>query len=329
VLFRLLRGAGTTGLAAIRPVTSEGFVRPLIEVSRAEIESWLRERGFEWREDSTNHDLRFDRNRIRHQLLPELAGEWNPAIEETLARMAFVAGDEEEYWQGEMERLSDGTLRTTGDAVLADCARLDVLPRAVRRRLIRRAIELAKGDLRGIGQGHVERILELAAAGRGEGRIEAPGVVAERSFGTIRLAPPGRWPAGIAFRIPLEPPARQAVPDSNSMICLEFAARPGDAGYNTNRVAELDWDRIKGPIELRNWQPGDRFHPVGRDRPRKLKELFQERRVPSWNRPGWPILVDKDQIVVWARTFGVAAHCVLGSQCHRVLRVWEEPVPQR
>src|SRR5579885_1855165 len=70
VLFRFLRGAGTAGLAGIRPVTPEGLVRPLLDVERSEVEGWLRERGIPWREDSSNADLAFARNRIRRQLLP-------------------------------------------------------------------------------------------------------------------------------------------------------------------------------------------------------------------------------------------------------------------
>lgn len=80
VLFRLLRGAGTTGLAGVRPVTSNGFVRPLIELPRDRILAYLKERGLEWREDATNRHTRFARNRIRHELLPYLGREWNPQI---------------------------------------------------------------------------------------------------------------------------------------------------------------------------------------------------------------------------------------------------------
>ncbi len=88
VLFRFLRGAGTSGLAAILPVTKEGIFRPLLSLSRSEILTFLREKGISWREDSSNQDGRFARNRIRHQLLPQLKQEWNPAIEKSLSQTA-------------------------------------------------------------------------------------------------------------------------------------------------------------------------------------------------------------------------------------------------
>ncbi|MCX6629438.1 MAG: tRNA lysidine(34) synthetase TilS [Candidatus Solibacter sp.] len=99
VLFRFLRGSGATGLAAIRPVTERGMVRPLIEIERPEIVRYLRDRTLPWREDASNATLDYARNRIRHQLLPQLAGEWNPALEETLAHTADLSLAEEAYWQ--------------------------------------------------------------------------------------------------------------------------------------------------------------------------------------------------------------------------------------
>ena len=118
VLFRFLRGAGTAGLAGIRPVTGDGIVRPLLDVTRAETEAFLRARGIAWREDSTNASARFARNRIRHSLLPQLAREWNPALEETLAKTADWALAEEAYWKEETARLAAGCLRDEGAAVL-------------------------------------------------------------------------------------------------------------------------------------------------------------------------------------------------------------------
>jgi tRNA(Ile)-lysidine synthase len=118
VLFRFLRGAGTAGLAGIRPVTAEGLVRPLIEVGRAEVVQFLRERGVSWREDSSNQDRSFARNRIRHELLPALEREWNPALEGILAGVAKVAQDEEDYWRAVVDEMTEGNLLERPPAVL-------------------------------------------------------------------------------------------------------------------------------------------------------------------------------------------------------------------
>src|SRR5690606_26978551 len=85
VLFRVLRGTGIAGLAAVRPVREPGIVRPLIDVSRAEVMGWLEQHGSAWREDSSNSDSRFSRNRLRGDLLPQLREKWNPQVEQALA----------------------------------------------------------------------------------------------------------------------------------------------------------------------------------------------------------------------------------------------------
>src|SRR5262249_61515869 len=142
----------TAGLAAIRAVTSDGFVRPLIEMERADIEASLRERGIVWREDSSNRSREFARNRIRHELLPELIRDWNPALVESLAHTAQWAQDEEAYWNAEINRLAAKylTMGPSLQKVLLKSSELCGLPAAVGRRLIRHAIERAKGDLLGI-----------------------------------------------------------------------------------------------------------------------------------------------------------------------------------
>src|ERR1039458_102177 len=161
VLFRLLRGSGAAGLAAIRPVTERGLVRPLLEAERSEVEGYLRERGMVWREDASNASRGFARNRIRHELLPQLAREWNPAIVETLAHTAEIALGEEAYWREEVARLAETHLRRKGGGVLLEAGVLAGLPVAAGRRLVRRVLEEAKGDLRGIEFGHVAAVLEL------------------------------------------------------------------------------------------------------------------------------------------------------------------------
>ena len=167
------------------------MVRPLIEVERDEIERFLRDRGIAWREDSTNAGLEFARNRIRHGLLPQLAREWNPAIGATLARTADWALAEEEYWDAEIDRLSAGFLAQRDGALVVSADALRTLRPAVARRLVRRAMERVKGDLRGLDFSHVTAVLAMASSREGHGRMMAPGLDVMRSFEWLRFGRPG------------------------------------------------------------------------------------------------------------------------------------------
>ena len=197
VLFRFLRGSGTAGLAGIRPVTKDGFVRPLLAVDRADVEQYLRERGIPWREDSSNASLAFARNRIRHELLPQLIRDWNPALVETLAHTADWAFEEEAWWAAEIERLAAIHLQIKPPAVYLRARALEDLPPAAARRLARRAIECVKGDLLGIDFSHVRQILALAAqhGGRRPPASSRRGCfpfLRMAAFGAAWLRPPGK-----------------------------------------------------------------------------------------------------------------------------------------
>jgi tRNA(Ile)-lysidine synthase len=215
VLFRLLRGAGTAGLAGIRPVTNDGIVRPLLEVDRVEVEQFLRDRGFSWRDDSSNASSAFARNRIRHALLPQLTADWNPAMAETLAHLADWAQAEESYWDAELARLAPSYLKMEPPAVLLGTDALGALPLAAARRLVRYAVEAAKGDLHGIGYGHLAGVLELAPDPRAGYlpllRLAAHRPANRRQSGKSQL-PPAAAGAG------LRPRARRASRTTNGTI---------------------------------------------------------------------------------------------------------------
>jgi tRNA(Ile)-lysidine synthase len=326
VLFRLLRGSGPSGLAAIRPLTNNGIVRPLLEITRAEVREYLRGLGQEWREDSSNRDLSFDRNRIRLDLMPRLAQQWNPAIENTLAQTAEWAIAEEEYWAAELAPLVRETFRIgPGPTVTLHNEAILALPVAVVRRLIREAIRTIRGDLLSIDFAHVERIRALLAQAQGAGRLQVPGVDILRSLDWIRFAPSARGDRPPDFRHPVSPPAEVSLPGGDSSLALQI--EEPNCLYN-DHVDCLDQDRVDGPLELRSWQPGDRFRPAGKTDPVKLKTLFQDARVPLWDRRTWPVLVSRGadcESVVWTRRFGVNADFAVNEQTQNAIRVIERP----
>ena len=330
VLFRFLRGSGTAGLAGIRPVTSEGIVRPLIEVERSEVRQFLIERGIVWREDSSNASLQFARNRIRHELLPQIAREWNPAIGETLAHTADWALAEEAWWDAEIDRLSSQHFTAQDGAILLRADLLSAQPPAVARRLVRRAMEMTKGDLRGIDFGHIAAVMDLARSTEGHGRLQAPGLDIFRSFEWLRFGQPGG--GGLEnrnYRLALAVPGTVRVPGANLTISLELIDKSGslalpDWVYN-DWVGGLDWQRLSGSLELRNWRPGDEYQPVGYSGQEKIKALFQQARIPLWERRHWPVVTDGSSII-WARRFGPAAGLAAGQDAKAILRIREDAV---
>ena len=297
VLFRVLRGAGLAGLSGIHPVTGDGLIRPLIGVRRGEVEEFLRARKVPWREDATNRETRFARNRIRHEMMPQLARDWNPQIVDRLANLGDLAYEEERYWEQQPR---------TGRREPAEFVQLipEAGLRAVARREVRRAIEAVKGDLRGIDFEHVESVIEMKSA-----RVSLPGVEAIRSLDVIRMARTGRKPDRGPDRKPDQgsdqgPDRGPAVPEIEVTIPGTYPSPDGASEIRLEPCDNLELE-LTAPLVLRGWRPGDRYRPVGKSREQKLKKMFRRAGVPSWERRFWPIL-EYDGKVAWAREFGAA-----------------------
>jgi tRNA(Ile)-lysidine synthase len=307
VLFRLLRGTGPQGLAGVLPKTAEGLVRPLLAVTRPEVEGWLRERGQGWVEDSTNADVAFTRNRIRHLLLPHLVEVYNPALVEQLGRTAELARDEEAFWAGQVGRWLEASCRPGrfGSLEVA-CEALRDQPLAVARRCLRGLFERVKGDLCGLEFGHTEAVLGLVGQREGSGRLQIPGLDVFRSFDWLRVMRLGAEPPmNRLVEVGLEVPGRTRLPDGTELeTCLK------ESGYTENEKAGWEWAALEttgGPLRLRYWLPGDRYQPAEASGAKNIKEMFQLARIPLWERRFWPIIETGDAAIVWSRQFGVAA----------------------
>jgi tRNA(Ile)-lysidine synthase len=290
VLGKFLRGAWTEGLSGIHPVVHfpEGrILRPLLNVTRPRIEAYLAEIGQRWREDASNLDPAYTRNRLRHQLLPELE-QWNPRIREHLAHMAALALDEEAWWQGEIARLAPQLLlsgravrgggRAASDeaAIAIDVVRLGSEHPAVQRRLLR----YAAGRL-GVSLGFdaTETLLHLGLHGRAGKQLALPGpLTAERTPRELRLSPHASRPVSSRQA----PEFQLLVPGEVSAFGRRFlsgAANPGP------------------PAVIRNWRAGDRVTLRYSSGPRKIKEVLERLKVTGTDRAEWPVVEWKGQIV--------------------------------
>lgn len=328
VLYRFLRGAGTAGLSGILPVTEAGAIRPLLELRRDEIRAWLAERGIAWREDASNTHPEFARNRIRLRHLPELAASLNPSLSEILASTASWARAEEDYWSAELDRLEPQYLIRNPETLLINTKPFGEIPVAVQRRLLRRAILRVRGSLRAIDFRHVEAIRALMATREGSGRMQLPDLDIYRSFDWLRLAPAG-FDARLErdFDAPLQIPGRTELPERGIAIEMELVHRQDV--YNDD-VQGLDWERCASSLssqglKLRNWRPGDRYRSRGRPSAEKIKTLFQEFRVPLWERRSWPVIVNSGNpdSILWTRKFGVASEFAAGPETRNILAIRE------
>ena len=333
---RLLRGAGVPGLVGIWPERQIGVVRvirPLLRVRRAEVLEYLSERGLAYREDASNADTQFTRNRIRHELLPLLEREYNPAIRDVLLNTAEILRDEDFYLLHHVaERFYMAVCQN--DAVnvraLANC------PIAVQRRLVRFWLDAEDESGPQFSFEQIEAIRQLAHSEKPGGQIDLPrGVVVYREYGTLKksrreeLAPlTGKWPLafdgdtvirelGISFQC-CHPERSEGSPSRREIL------RPAQ---NDNWGREcFDLDLLGDRPFVRTWEEGDRFQPLGMTGEKKLQDFFVDEKVPRRMRGRVPLLCATDGRIAWVVGHRIAEPFKVSEHTRRVLRIQAEPV---
>ncbi len=333
VLFRLLRGAGLTGLAGMQSVTEDGLIRPLLHTSRAEIREWARSEGIAWREDSSNGNPRFTRNRLRHETIPALMEAYNPNLEAVLAGTARLAQTEEDYWNRQIEPMYRQITKRTSLGSFCKVAAINGLHLAVQRRMMRRVVADVKGDLRGIDLEHIDAVLALCRSELGHDRVLIPGVDALRSFGELLCTEPGKLAARTRqYCLRIKIGEKCDLPFESGMVCVSWVKSPAKICGNfkedqdpKQELVDLDWDILAQAgrpetLAVRNWEPGDEILRWGHKTAEKIKSLFQENRVLLWERKHWPVLEIGNEIV-WTRRFGCAAKFMASDKSGEVVRL--------
>ncbi len=313
VLLRLLRGAGTRGLSAIRPRRGP-YVRPLIDCRRRALVGYLHARGEAFREDQSNHDLSIPRNRLRSAMLPIVDADW-PGGVVALARFAELAADDESFLMAAAHGAAVPQSRTAGGGVQLDRAALNDLPAALARRVVRSAIESAGGvpSFR-----HVEAVRRLAHADKPDGRIDLPELAVSRLGSALRFErSSGPTRAGAAGARAAEPARRLEVPGSVALsetgatiwASLREGADQAAAPALSSQIALLQADALRRPLAVRYRRPGDRLRPLGAPGSRKLQDWFVDRKVPRGIRDRVPLVVDAEDRIVWVAGFTIAHEC--------------------
>jgi tRNA(Ile)-lysidine synthase len=325
VLMRLLRGTGTRGLGGIYPVLEGKVVRPFLSLTREEVVKEIAERKIFYRVDSSNLNMKLRRNKVRTELLPLLATEYNPQIIHLLNQFADRARDDEAYLERLARDRSHPWRTREGKEERIPVRALAEFPPALARRVLRQMLQIVRGSAHGLTYAHIESLRRFAAEAQ-SGKVQTlpGGVVARKEFSWLVVAPKAAGPAGGDFSYPVTFPGKLAVHELGALIHFKILTRedPGKA-YNLNKIVCLDPRKLLGELELRNWRAGDSFCPVGSRGVRKLKELFRERKIPEVRRKGWPVLLCAGQIV-WVRGFPPDKGAAANDQAPLVLIVEEE-----
>lgn len=291
VLMRLLRGSGSRGLSGIPPV-SNSIVRPLIDTPRSEIEEYLRSKGVEWVEDSTNESPEFLRNRIRQDLLVELES-YNPQIKETLSRTAEILRSEEGFIRREALKHFDDIFSPNKSELIGDLKYYRSVEKPLRFSLLRLTIEKLNTSLKNISSTHIVSADDFLLSETASGEVELPqGTVIVKGYDTFLVT--RKSELELEFSYSIQSPGKWSFPEFS--VSIEYI-KTDELAENDESVAYFDPETVSFPIEVRNFKPGDRFSPLGMTTSKKLQDYFTDIKLPKFLRSRVPIFISKDEIM--------------------------------
>ncbi len=319
-LMRLLRGAGVPGLVGIWPERKLGslrVIRPLLKVRRGEIIEYLADKKIAYRTDASNLDTRFTRNRIRHELLPMLERDFNPAIREVLLRTAEILRDEDFYLLKHVAQTF--YMRTSREDAL-QVAKLRDFPVAVQRRLIRFWLGGEDESGQRFTFDHIEAVRELVASDSPGAELHLPDdLIVYREYEWLRkgsreeLSPvQGRWP----FKMDGDTVIREL---GATLSC--HPERSQGALSKQEGTECFDADAMGSDPFVRTWQAGDRFQPLGMNDLKKLQDFFVDEKIPRRQRGRVPLLCASDGRIAWVAGVRIAEPFKVTERTRRILRV--------
>lgn len=292
LLHNILRGSGLSGLCAIKPKRDK-YIRPLIKVTRAQIEAYLTSKGITWRTDKTNAETDFTRNRIRHGLIPYIKENFNPSCEDALMRLNELCTDDNDFIDSYTHSaIKSCTVASSVSSVTLDREQFNREHIAVKRRIIRAMLERLSVPLKDVHMVHVDSCIKMIAESQSGAstKISSCNVILEQSgvsfiVGDITSSD---------FELEITAGQKIYIPQAELFVSVE---RVDKMGKPSPSCVYIDADSIDDSLTVRNRRDGDKLVPFGMKGTKKVKDIFIDKKIPLSKRNNIPIFVHNNKVI--------------------------------
>ena len=293
VLLNILRGSGLEGLKGFLPKREGKIIRPLIEISRPEIISFLKKSGLSYCQDNSNKSKMHLRNKIRAELIPYLRKKYNPKIEENLAQMAEILRAENDLIEQHVAKvMQSSTIKYNGNNISFEIDFVNLLPDAVRWRLFKNILENLNPTKNGVFFAHIELLDNLARKCESGKRISLPmGMEVRREYDKLILEKRRASLKKIKYEYVMDIPGSLYIRERGFKVNAKIVKKE-KVNFGEKNKIYLDFDKIEKPLIIRNRRDGDWFQPLGMTGRQKIKSFFIDHKIPRHNRDKILILVD-------------------------------------
>ena len=318
VIMKILRGSGSGGLKGMFPVRDGIYIRPLIELSRKAIESFLESKGLMYVTDSSNRDILYLRNRIRHHLIPDLENNYNPKIVDSLSHLSGILRRENDFIEKAADKyFTRWKCNVESNEVEIDIRKFQILHSALQFRIVKRLLKNGAQPAKEIGYVHVKAVIDLIFGSKPNARIDLPDGITvyreydrftiyrgQRNFISERTSSDCR--KKICYRndkqgvndyiYEVSVPGLVHISETGRGMKFDYVAAD-QVDYNSGTIAYIDLRGVTPPLVVRNFRAGDTIQPLGMTGTKKLKSIFIDAKVPKRDRGLIPLLVDASSVI--------------------------------
>jgi len=316
VIFNLLRGSGRMGVAGI-PVRRGKIIRPLYEISRAEIADFLEENGLKYMTDRSNYSRKYTRNRIRRKIIPMMQREVSEAAIENIIRFSEIVAEEESYLGSVAADYYDKLVsKTPGGKIRLDLSGKLAYDTWLKRRLVFKL--LAAAGLTDIEFAEVERVVDVIDHGRRTRLALREDWIAEIAGDHLYIYRPGNRISDC----PVALPGQCKMDYPRVWLSFEYVdkSKVKELTASTRNVAYIDAEKIQGRLHLSGLKRGARFRPYGRPGSKKAGDFLTDRKYPRPLRDELPVLYDESGIV-WMAGLEIDHRVRVQSETGKIIKI--------
>ncbi|WP_084604238.1 tRNA lysidine(34) synthetase TilS [Sporanaerobacter acetigenes] len=298
LIMRFFRGTGLDGLKGMEYRNGD-IIRPLLDISRNEIEDYILEKNINTRLDRTNLENIYNRNKIRLELIPYIVDNFNPNIVDTLWRTSRTMSNDSEFLEEfSKERYRELVKVEDKNSIILCRQKFSREHIAIKQRIIRHSIYNLTGTLDGISEIHVRNVLELFERGDTGKSVDLPNRLEVKTSYDDLIFRIKNLNVNNNYKYSLKRGQATYVKEWNSIFKMEvYPMEKIQLNFKDRFIKYFDYDKIKGEIYIRNRRLGDTIQPFGMSGNKKLKDLFIDKKIPIDEREKIPILVDKNDII--------------------------------
>ncbi|QZY54724.1 tRNA lysidine(34) synthetase TilS [Crassaminicella profunda] len=299
VLMRLMRGTGLEGLSAIDYVRDGKIIRPVLDITRVEIEAYCHRHDLNPRIDKTNLEAVYTRNRIRLELIPYIEKHFNRNIKQVLSRTTNLIREDKDFVNIAVEKVYNRIVEKVNLEVKIHKEAFEEHHSAIKKRILRKAILEIQGDLKDVQNKHIEKVLNLIKHGQVGGSIDLPrDLYAVLDYNHIVIRKGKRKIERNDFEYNINIGETLNIKELDAI--LEAVVMEHKELENLSKEKNkkyFDFDKIKNKMILRNRKNGDRFTPFGMEGSKKLKDFFIDEKISREERNQIPLVCDGEKII--------------------------------